>query len=120
MRIVRCYDCGKRYDFDTDDFCPRCGSFNLPQNRSGIAADGSVFRREGINERNHKGSFLHAELHEENRERKGTPLERSVMRSEKSAGKAQGEKQKQISVITAVIFAIIAFNMLSVLLNLAI
>ena len=26
MRNVRCHDCGKRYNFDKDDFCPRCGA----------------------------------------------------------------------------------------------
>lgn len=30
MRKVTCADCGKRYDYDTDGFCPRCGSFNPP------------------------------------------------------------------------------------------
>lgn len=30
MRNVCCADCGKRYDYDVDDFCPRCGSFNPP------------------------------------------------------------------------------------------
>lgn len=30
MRNIRCADCGKRYDYDVDDFCPRCGSFNPP------------------------------------------------------------------------------------------
>ena len=30
MRMVRCEDCGKRYDYDVDGFCPRCGAFNQP------------------------------------------------------------------------------------------
>ena len=30
MRNIRCADCGKKYDYDEDDFCPRCGSFNPP------------------------------------------------------------------------------------------
>ena len=28
MRMVHCEDCGKRYDYDVDGFCPRCGAFN--------------------------------------------------------------------------------------------
>jgi len=31
MRKVKCYQCGRSYDFDQDDFCPRCGSFNAPE-----------------------------------------------------------------------------------------
>ena len=31
MRILVCRDCGKRYDYDKDDFCPKCGSYNPPQ-----------------------------------------------------------------------------------------
>ena len=30
MRKVTCQDCGKHYDYDVDDFCPKCGSFNPP------------------------------------------------------------------------------------------
>ena len=30
MRRIHCADCGKNYDYDVDDFCPRCGSFNPP------------------------------------------------------------------------------------------
>lgn len=75
MRRVKCYDCGKRYDFDVDDFCPKCGAFTQPPQSARIGADGSVIRVEGINEQNHKNSFVHAELHQENRKRKGTFLE---------------------------------------------
>lgn len=30
MRKVTCKDCGKHYDYEVDDFCPRCGSYNPP------------------------------------------------------------------------------------------
>ena len=80
MRMVKCYDCGKKYNFDVDDFCPGCGAFTPPPRTARIDLDGSVVRVEGINEQNHEGSFVHAELHEENRERRGTVLERSPAR----------------------------------------
>ena len=70
MRRIRCYECGKSYDYDEDCFCPKCGAFNQPPRSIAIASDGSVVRRDGLNERNHKGSFAHEEFHEENRERK--------------------------------------------------
>ena len=35
MRMVRCYACGKRYDYDEDGFCPGCGAFNQPERTSG-------------------------------------------------------------------------------------
>ena len=35
MRMVRCYACGKRYDYDEDGFCPGCGAFNQPGRTSG-------------------------------------------------------------------------------------
>jgi len=121
MRSVRCYECGKGYDYDEDGFCPRCGAFNLPRNVSMIGADGGVVWREGINERNHKGSFLHVELHEENRERRGTALEQSVRRvPQKAAEKSGGESQKRFSAIVAVIFAIVIFNIFSSILSLLI
>lgn len=72
MQKVRCYECGKGYDYDEDGFCPRCGAFNLPPRQSGSTP---VIRQEGISERGHAGSFLHKEYHTENRRRRATPLE---------------------------------------------
>ena len=111
MRKVRCYDCRKSYDYDDDGFCPNCGAFNLPWNTSTIQVDGEV-RREGINERNHKDSFLHAELHEENRKRKGTPLEQGTKSAKTMVKGFRREKRKEVSVVRAVVFAIIALNLL--------
>ena len=42
MRKIRCYECGRRYDFDVDDFCPKCGAFNQPGKSVRIGADGAV------------------------------------------------------------------------------
>ena len=78
MRRVQCYECGKRYDFDVDDFCPKCGAFNPPDRSSRIDADGNVVRLDGLNEANHRGSFVHAELHAENKERRTTGLSKGV------------------------------------------
>lgn len=75
MRKVQCHECGKRYDFDVDDFCPKCGAFTQPSQSVKIGIDGAVIRADGINEQNHKNSFVHTELHQENRKRKGTFLE---------------------------------------------
>ena len=81
MRIVHCHDCGKRYNFDKDDFCPRCGAFTQPPPATRIGMDGRVVRVEGINEKNHRESFVHAEYHDENRERKGSMLEKGSIAS---------------------------------------
>lgn len=81
MRKVRCYECGKTYDYDTDDFCPKCGAFNQPPKSTTIDANGAVIRVDGINERGHAGSFVHEELHEENRERKRMGLSKGTRRT---------------------------------------
>ena len=47
MRKVRCYECGKTYDYDTDDFCPKCGAFNQPPKSTTIDANGAVIRVDG-------------------------------------------------------------------------
>ena len=42
MRMVRCYECGRSYDYDEDGFCPRCGAFNRPpQSDAGPQAEPS-------------------------------------------------------------------------------
>lgn len=30
MHLVTCSECGKHYDYDKDDFCPKCGVYNPP------------------------------------------------------------------------------------------
>ena len=124
MRRVRCGECGKRYDFDTDDFCPRCGAFNSPPRSSCIGVDGSVIRLYGLNEENHRNSFVHAELHEENRKRRASELSKSVKRAEKTAPvrkvrRPHEEKSAQSlgHIIKLVIAAIIGLNILSSLLS---
>lgn len=44
MRKVQCEECGKRYDFDEDDFCPRCGAFNPPARRENAAGNMQIHR----------------------------------------------------------------------------
>lgn len=123
MRKIRCYECGKSYDFDIDDFCPKCGAFNQPLRNTRIGADGSVVHVDGINERNHANSFVHAELHEENRERKAAGLSKGIKRTAKAAvsrpvqtayqkerGKASGKGA--LTVIVWIVFLIIVLNIL--------
>ena len=80
MRRVKCEDCGRVYDFDTDDFCPRCGAFTFPKGDR-IGSDGSVVRAEEIRESNHQDSLLHAEYFVEKRRRKAAGLDRGADRS---------------------------------------
>lgn len=82
MRIVVCGECKKRYDFDKDDFCPRCGTFNPPQKQWTVDNYGNVVRVDGINERGHAGSFVHAEVHREKAVRKIKGLDRDSLRRE--------------------------------------
>ena len=98
MRRVKCEDCGKVYDFDTDDFCPRCGAFTFPKGDR-IGSDGSVVRAEEIRESNRKDSFLHAEYCSENRRRKAAGLDRGADRSQGSqwASAPGGAKTAKVS-----------------------
>lgn len=80
MRKVTCHECGKVYNFDVDDFCPKCGAFNQPTRTMRISSDGTVVRSDGLNENNHAGSFVHEELHEENKARKRTGLDKDLIR----------------------------------------
>ena len=75
MAKVRCYECNRSYDYYEDGFCPRCGCFNQPPRASRIDANGDIVYHEGINEKNHTGSFVHKEYHKENRKRAFTKLE---------------------------------------------
>ena len=78
MQMVKCYECSKRYNYDDDGFCPKCGAFNQPLRSARIGADGSVVRGDGINERGHTGSFVHKEYHAEEKARRFSGLEKHL------------------------------------------
>ena len=77
MQKVRCYECGKSYDYDEDAFCPRCGAFNLPGREHTVrVGELTEDRRDGLSEKGHSGSFLHREFHKEERQRRRLGLDR--------------------------------------------
>ena len=77
MQKVRCYECGKSYDYDEDAFCPRCGAFNLPGREHTVrVGELTEDRRDGLSEKGHSGSFLHQEFHNEERQRRRLGLDR--------------------------------------------
>ena len=85
MYKIRCSECGRSYDYDEDAFCPRCGAFNQPPKSALINAAGEVVRVDGISEAGHANSFVHEELHEENRERRRSGLDKGVVRGHRGA-----------------------------------
>ena len=118
VQQVRCYECGKRYDYDEDAFCPKCGAFNQPPRKTCVSADGTVVRADGLNERNHTDSFVHQELHAEKRQRRKVGLDKSVERISRPAAapKAKGKPAEKVplgKIILWVIFAITIFNLFS-------
>lgn len=132
MRKVRCYECGKTYDYDTDDFCPKCGAFNQPPKSTTIDANGAVIRVDGINERGHAGSFVHEELHERTGNASAWAFPRAPGRTAAAAsqpsaqrpvfrqsGRQDGKVQPAVGKLIFWIFAaIIGLNILSSLVGL--
>ena len=121
MQKVRCYECGKQYNYDEDGFCPRCGAFNQPPRETRVSADVTVVRADGLNERNHADSFVHRELHAEKRQRRSTGLDKSVERiqrkapaADRTSGKRKGKLENPFFWL---IFAIILLNLFSAFLR---
>lgn len=85
MKLVKCHECGRHYDYEEDAFCPRCGAFNQPEREARIGQDGRLIRRDGLNEKGHAGSFVHEEFHEEARERRNSVLHKGVSRGQRGA-----------------------------------
>ena len=77
MRQIVCEECKKRYDYDKEEFCPRCGAFNQPVKTWTTDSQGNVRRVDGVNEQNHAGSFVHKEVHKEKRVRQAKGMDRS-------------------------------------------
>lgn len=116
MKIIACEDCGKRYDFDRDDFCPKCGAFNPPVKTWGTDAQGNVIRVDGVNEANHAGSFVHSEVHREKRIRqaKGMDQKKSTRRqpAARPAAKLPSKRENDHMGLIKAIFIFIAVSML--------
>ena len=119
MRVIVCEDCGKRYNYEKDEFCPRCGAFNQPVKTWGVDAKGNVIRVDGVNEQNHAGSFVHKEVHHEKdvRRAKGLDWKTAGRRpASPQAGKrpvaAPEQKRNPVPLIAAIVGIIIIINML--------
>jgi len=118
MRLV-CEECKKVYDYDVDDFCPRCGAYNPPKKTWGIDSKGNVVRVDGVNEANHKGSFVHKEVHKEKWQRRVTGMDRDALPKRQpqrpvsrpgraAARKPAGKKQEgtAVGVLIAIVFLV--------------
>ena len=121
MSRITCYECKKKYDYKEDGFCPRCGAFNLRSRGSyTVAANGDIVRVDGINESGHQNSFVHAEYHAEERERRKQGLERETrpvrvkpeLPAPQIRAKAAGKKQNPLGAIFIVIWLLAVCSML--------
>lgn len=132
MHMIKCEECGRRYDYDDDGFCPHCGAFNQPSRTDLISNSGEVTRVDGISEAGHANSFAHEEFHAEERERRRSGLDRSVKRvvrheaaPEKSVEKPTvrmrqkdaGARKGGLGVLPTIIVFIVLMNLLSGLLR---
>ena len=114
MGKIVCRDCKKRYDFDVDEFCPRCGSFNQPAKTWDVDAQGNLIRVDGLNERNHKGSFVHKEYHTEKATRRVAGMDRTTPAKKPQVPKLMKKKaarydmKKNVVKIIAAVAAVVA------------
>ena len=74
-----------------------------------------MIRVEGINEKNHAGSFVHEELHEENRERRRTGLSKGTHRTGQTARSARTQEQNRPAVLKWLAWFIVGIMVLNVL-----
>lgn len=118
MRRIVCEDCGKWYDYDRDEFCPKCGAFNQPVKTWTTDAQGNVRRVDGVNEVNHAGSFAHSEVHREKRVRQAKGMDwdgrkKNTQQAPARPAATQQQKKKMDAMwIIKAAFIIIAVAML--------
>lgn len=118
MRRIVCDECRKIYDYDRDEFCPKCGAFNQPVKTWTTDAQGNVRRVDGVNEANHAGSFVHREVHKEKRVRQAKGMDwdggkRNAQQQPARTAPPQPRKQKKDAMwIIKAVFIIIAVAML--------
>ena len=115
IRLV-CEDCGKVYNYEVDDFCPRCGAFNHPPKLTKFDARGHVVRVDGVNEQNHAESFSHEEIHTERRVRQklhlDQPAKKKVQAAESSRVFSVSTLESKIGVLFGVIILVLIMTQL--------
>ena len=42
MTTIRCKSCGRVYNYEKNDTCPKCGAYNRPPRKEIVASDGSI------------------------------------------------------------------------------
>ena len=94
VRKIKCYECGKTYDYNQEDFCPRCGAYTQPKKHLRFDGQGRIVRVDGINEQNHHGSFVHAERHQEEKQRRQEGLSRMDSAAVRPAVRSRTETSK--------------------------
>ena len=118
MRRIVCDECKRSYDFDRDEFCPKCGAFNQPVKTWTTDAQGNVRRVDGVNEANHAGSFVHSEVHREKWVRQAKGMDWDGRRKNarqpprRPAAPQQREKKADPMWLIKALFIIIAVVML--------
>lgn len=118
MRRIVCDECRKWYDYDRDEFCPRCGAFNQQAKTWTTDSLGNIRRVDGVNEVNHAGSFVHSEVHREKRVRQINGMDwgskkntRPPQQVRPAAAQPQKQKKDAMWAIKAA-FIIIGISML--------
>ena len=124
LTALSCCGCGGSVPSDAPAEIPACACYVALTFDDGPRQGTTCRLLDGLNESNHRGSFVHSELHEENKERRASGLSKGTKRSSrKTAQPALRQRQKQAgsqsigAVIKWVIFAIIGLNILSSVLS---
>lgn len=121
MRRIVCEDCKCQYDYDKDEFCPRCGAFNQPVKVWGTDSQGNIRRVDGVNEQNHAASFVHSEVHAEKRERRAKGMDPSrparpqkppVQRPQPAGASPKKDNTSTLKVVLWIIATVILVNFL--------
>lgn len=125
MTKIVCEECKRAYDYEKDDFCPRCGAYNQPRRTSS-----ATVRQDGLNESSHAGSFAHREVHAEKAVRRAVGLDRPreakrparstpAARQGQPAAQPKGarEKKSSTSIVAVVVWIIILIQFLRIFFN---
>lgn len=106
MRQIQCEDCGKRYNYEKDEFCPRCGAFNQLVKTWTTDSQGNVRRVDGVNEQNHAGSFVHSEVHREKRVRRAKGMDWDGGKKNVRQQPARPERRDPLWIVKAIFIII--------------
>lgn len=105
MDLITCSECGKHYDYDKEEFCPKCGVYNPSHKHMASMRARTSDRRPAANRPAPRTGY--AQPQRGYRQEAGSPRQSDSRRGRQ--GRQKGGSFSQVILVLVILYFIIAF-----------